>query len=405
MAKSVLEPIVVPADVVQDVVALRRDIHAFPELGFEEVRTSGIVADRLRRLGYEVRTKIAQTGVLGILRTGKPGLTVLLRADMDALPLEEAPGLPFASTVRGKMHACGHDGHVAILLGAAQMIMQRRDALCGTIVLCFQPAEEGKGGAAAMVAEGVLDDPQVDKVYGLHVWSQHAPGIVLTRPGPMMATSDTIEITVRGKGGHGAQPDHTIDPIVTAAHFVNSVQTVVSRKVDPLEPAVVTIGAFNAGTAPNVIPEEARLLGTVRTFNEQLRDEMPQKIEAVLAGCCASANATYDYTYVKRYPITSNDPGEAAYVMSLAAGLLGSKRVAEQPKIMGAEDFSFMLQRRPGCFFFLGACVDPKVDAPHHSPHFAIDESAFATGVQMMVALATDAPRRSVSTRDTSQTR
>lgn len=395
MALTAPGPVTVPKDVVQDVIDIRRDIHAHPELGFEEVRTSGIVADRLKRLGYDVRTKIAQTGVVGILRTGRPGRTVLLRADMDALPLEEAAGLPFASTVPGKMHACGHDGHVAILLGAAGMIAERRDALCGTIVLCFQPAEEGKGGAAVMVAEGVLDDPHVDVVYGLHLWSEHPNGMVLTRPGPMMATSDTIEVTVRGKGGHGAQPNHTIDPIVTAAQFVTSVQTVVSRKVDPLEPAVITIGSFHAGTASNIVPEDAHMLGTVRTFNETLRDEMPGKIEAVLAGCCASANATYDYTYIKRYPVTSNDAHEAAYVRALAAATLGTERVAEPPKVMGAEDFSFMLQRRPGCFFFLGACLDPNVDAPHHSPHFKIDESAFESGVKMMVALATDAPRRS----------
>jgi amidohydrolase len=394
MARSLTKPVAVPPEVTRDVIEIRRDIHAHPELGFEEERTAAIVADRLKRLGYDVRTKIAQTGVLGILRTGRPGRTILLRADMDALPIEEASGVPFASTVRGKMHACGHDGHVAMLLGAAGLIMERKDAFCGTIVLCFQPAEEGKGGGAAMVAEGILDDPHVESVYGLHLWSQHAPGIVLTRPGPMMAASDTIEITVRGKGGHGAQPDHTIDPIVTAAQFVTSVQTVVSRNVDPLEPAVVTIGSFVAGSAPNVIPEDAKLSGTVRTFNEDLRDEMPSKIENVLSGCCSSARATYDYTYLRRYPVTANDPKEAAYVLELAAATLGPNRVAEQPKIMGAEDFSFMLQRRPGCFFFVGARVDAHVDAPHHSPKFVIDESALETGMRMMVALAHDAPRR-----------
>jgi amidohydrolase len=397
MAQSLTTSISVSPAVLQDVIEIRRNIHAHPELGFEEVRTAGLVADRLARLGYEVRTKIAQTGVIGILRTGRPGRTVLLRADMDALPIQEESQLPFASTIAGKMHACGHDGHVAILLGAAGLIMERRDALCGTIVLCFQPAEEGKGGAAAMIAEGILDDPHVDVVYGLHLWSQHAPGVVLTRPGPMMAASDTIELTIRGKGGHGAQPDHTIDPIATAAQFVTSVQTVVSRKVDPLEPAVVTIGSFHAGTAPNVIPEDAVLQGTVRTFNEDLRDEMPGKIETVLAGCCASANATYEFAYIRRYPVTSNNADEAGYLKELAAATLGHDRVGEQPKIMGAEDFSFMLARRPGCFFFVGAKLDPKVDAPHHSPKFVVDERSFESGVKMMVALATDAPRHRIT--------
>ena len=394
MSRSVESTITVPRAVVADVIELRRDIHLYPELGFEEVRTSGVVADRLRRLGYEVKTGIAETGVVGILRTGRPGRCVLLRADMDALPIHEESGLPFASTVPGKMHACGHDAHVAILLGAAGMIMERKDALRGTIVLCFQPAEEGKGGAAAMIKEGLLDDPHVDAVYGLHVWSQHQAGIVLTRPGPMMAASDSIEVTIKGRGGHGAQPDHTVDPIVAAAQFVTAMQTIVSRGVDPLEPAVVTIGSIHGGTTHNVIPDEVRLLGTVRTFNEELRDGMATKIETVLSGCCSSSAAAYDYTYLRRYPVTSNHAGETAYLIDLATKTLGLQNVGEQPKIMGAEDFSFMLQRRPGCFFFLGAQVDPKVDAPHHSPRFRIDERAFENGVRMMVALAQDAPRQ-----------
>jgi amidohydrolase len=395
VSRSVESTIIVPSSVTRDVIELRRDIHLHPELGFEEVRTASVVADRLRRLGYEVRTGIAETGVVGILRTNKPGRTVLLRADMDALPIHEESGLPFASTVPGKMHACGHDAHVAILLGAAGMIMERKDALCGTIVLCFQPAEEGRGGAAAMVAAGLLDDPHIDAVYGLHMWSQHKSGVVLTRPGPMMAASDSIEITIKGRGGHGAQPEHTVDPIVAAAQFVTSVQTIVSRGVDPLEPAVVTIGSIHGGTIHNVIPDEVRMLGTVRTFNEELRDAMASKIESVLSGCCASSQAGYDFNYIRRYPVTSNDAGEAAYFVDLATRTLGADNVAEQPKIMGAEDFSFMLQRRPGCYFFLGAQLDPNVDAPHHSPRFTIDERAFEHGVRMMVALAQDAPRQS----------
>ncbi|MDQ6767823.1 MAG: amidohydrolase [Candidatus Eremiobacteraeota bacterium] len=384
----------VPKSVVLDVIELRRDIHAHPELGFEEVRTADLVANRLRRLGYDVKTGIAQTGVLGILRTGKPGRCVLLRADMDALPIEEQSGVPFASTVPGKMHACGHDAHVAILLGAAGMIMERKDTLCGTIVLCFQPAEEGRGGAAAMIAEGILDDPHVDVVYGLHMWSQSKAGVVLTRPGPILASGDTMDITIKGRGGHGAQPDHTVDPIVTGAHFVSSVQTVVSRATDPLEPAVVTIGSIHGGTAHNVIPDEVRMLGTVRTFNEDVRDGMASKIETVLGGCCSSARASYDFKYLRLYPVTSNHPGETAYFIDLATKTVGAENVAEQRRLMGAEDFSFMLQKRPGCFFFLGGQFDPMVDAPHHSPRFKIDERAFENGVRMMVALAQDAPRQ-----------
>jgi amidohydrolase len=394
MAMSLTDAVRLPETLAEEVIRVRRDLHAHPELGFEEVRTAGIVAARLRALGYEVREKVGRTGVVGIMRSGRPGRTVLLRADMDALPLTEESGVPFASLEHGKMHACGHDGHVAILLGAADMLARLRDEVCGTLVLCFQPAEEGRGGAAAMIADGVLDQPHVDAVYGLHLWSEHPAGMVLTRPGPMMASSDTIEVTITGRGGHGAQPHRTVDPILTAASVVQALQTVVSRRVDPLEPAVVTIGSLVSGTAHNVIPQTARLLGTVRTFDESVRNEMPTFIEDVVAGCCAAAGATYELDYRRVYGVTRNDPGEAAYVRSLAASLLGPQRVAEQPKIMGSEDFSFFLERRPGCFFFVGAGRPGESNPPHHSPQFTIDESALATGVQMMVALGLDAPRR-----------
>lgn len=383
----------VPRGVFEDVVAIRRDLHMHPELGFEEVRTAGIVADRLKRLGYEVKTGIAQTGVLGILRTPRRGRTVLLRADMDGLPVHEESGVEYASRNAGKMHACGHDGHVAILLGAAEIIAQRRDELCGTIVLCFQPAEEGKGGAKAMIAEGLLEDPHVDRVYGLHLLSQAPSGVIKVRPGPIMASSDSIEITVHGKGGHGAAPHETIDPILTAAHFVTQVQTVVSRQVEPVEPAVVTIGSIHGGTIHNVIPDEVRMLGTVRAFSAEVRRHMQPRIETILRGCCEAHGASYDYSYLLRYPVTVNDAAEAAYVRALTASVLGESRSLEQTPTMGAEDFSYMLERRPGCFFFLGTQSDDRTGFPHHNARFAIDESALETGVQMMVALALDAPK------------
>jgi amidohydrolase len=385
------QTIEIPKDVVSDVIALRRDLHMHPELGFQEVRTAGIVAERLRRLGYEVRTGIGQTGVVGILRAGRPGRTILLRADMDGLPVQEESGVAFASVEPGKMHACGHDGHVAVLLGAAQMISERKDALAGTIVLCFQPAEEGKGGAKAMIDDGVLDDPHVDRVYGLHLLSQAPAGMVKVRPGPVMASSDSIEITVRGKGGHGAAPHETIDPIVTAAHFITQLQTVVSRKVEPIEPAVVTIGAISGGTIHNVIPDEVRLLGTVRAFSPEVRKLMHPRIETILRGCCEAHGASYDLDYLWRYPVTSNDPVEAAYVRELAARVVGEELSSDMPPTMGAEDFSYMLERRPGCFFFLGTQSDERTSFPHHNARFAIDESALENGVKMMVALAQDA--------------
>lgn len=383
----------VPSDVESDVIAIRRDLHMHPELGFEEVRTAGIVAERLKRLGYEVRTRIGETGVVGILRSGRKGSTILLRADMDGLPVQEESGVPFASAHPGKMHACGHDGHVAILLGAAQMIAERKDALDGTIVLCFQPAEEGKGGAKAMIEDGLLDDPNVDRVYGLHLMSQAPTGVIRVRPGPVMASSDSIEISIHGRGGHGAAPHETVDPIVTAAHFITQVQTVVSRMIEPIEPAVVTIGSIHAGTIHNVIPDDARILGTVRAFSAQVREQMHPRIAAVLRGCCEAHGATYDLEYQWRYPVTSNDPQEAAYVRALAASVIGEHRSQEMSPVMGAEDFSFMLERRPGCFFFLGTQSDERTSMPHHNARFAIDETALSTGVQMMVALALDAPK------------
>ena len=382
----------VPHDVARDVVALRRDFHAHPELGFEETRTAGIVADRLKRLGYEVRTGVGQTGVVGVLRTKKPGKTILLRADMDGLPILEQSGVEFASTSPGKMHACGHDGHTAILLGAAQMIAERQDALCGTVVLCFQPAEEGKGGARAMIEDHVLEDPHVDRVYGLHLTSLYKSGQVLARPGPVMASSDSIDVTVRGRGGHGAAPHQTVDPILTSAHFITLVQSVVSRQVEPIEPAVVTIGSVHGGTIHNVIPDTVEMLGTVRAFSETERAQMKPRIEKVLSGCCAAHGATYEYRYTERYPVTVNDAAQAAYVRELAVRTVGPEHTAELAQTMGAEDFSFMLRARPGCFFFVGSQSDERTAVPHHNARFAIDEACLPTGVRMMVALALDAP-------------
>jgi amidohydrolase len=390
--------VIVPPAVTRDVIELRRDIHRHPELGFEEIRTAGVVADRLRRLGYEVRTKVGETGVVGILRSKRPGRTILLRADMDALPIREETGLPFASADVGKMHACGHDGHVAILLGAAQIIMERQDELAGTIVVCFQPAEEGKGGAKAMIRDGVLEDPHVDRVYGLHLLSQAPSGVIRVRPGPVMASSDSIEIIVRGKGGHGAAPHETNDPILTAAHFITAVQSVVSRKIEPIEPAVVTIGAIHGGTIHNVIPDEVRMLGTVRAFAADVRSQMQPRIEAVLRGACESHGATYEFDYDWRYPVTANDPDEAAYVRALATRVVGEERSQDMKPTMGAEDFSFMLEQRPGCFFFLGTQSDESTSAPHHNARFSIDEGALETGVKMMVALALDAPAPAAET-------
>jgi amidohydrolase len=388
-------PVVVPDDVAADVVALRRDIHRFPELGFEEHRTSGLIAERLRALGFAVTERIGVTGVAGVLHGPRPGKTVMLRADMDALPIDEETSSPHASTTPGVMHACGHDGHVAILLAAATLIARCRSELAGTVVLCFQPAEEGKGGAKAMLDDGLLERFGVERAYGLHLASAHATGTVGLRAGPFYASSDSIEITIEGRGGHGASPHLSVDPIFVAGLFVVALQQVVARQIDPIEPAVVTIGAIHAGTTHNVIPSRATLLGTVRAFDPAVRTRMAERIERVLRGVCESAGATYRFDYLWRYPVTSNDAEQSQYVRALAERELGAERVFEAPRLMGAEDFSYFAERVPACFYTVGCNGGETSSWPHHHARFDIDEAALATGVQMMAALALDAPQNS----------
>ena len=375
------------------VIALRRDFHAHPELGFQENRTAGIVAARLRELGYdEVHTGIATTGVVGVMRGARAGKTIMLRADMDGLPIEEENGVPYRSTNSGVMHACGHDGHVAILLGAAQTIAERRAELPGTVCLVFQPAEEGHGGGQAMVEAGVLERFGIERAYGLHLASAHPVGLVGVREGPFYASSDSIEITIEGKGGHGASPHLSIDPIYVAGEFIVAVQQIVSRRIDPLEPAVITIGAIHGGTTHNVIPSRVRLLGTVRAFDAGVRDAMAERIEQVLRGVCEAAGATYTFEYLWRYPVTSNDAEQTRYVRALAERVAGAEHVAEIPRIMGAEDFSFFAERVPACFFTIGSSGGEASYWPHHHAKFDIDERALAVGTAMMTALAFDAP-------------
>jgi len=382
----------VPRDVADEVVATRRDLHEHPELGFEEHRTAGIVADRLRALGMEVHDGIGRTGVVGVLRGTRPGRTIMLRADMDALPIEEENDVPYRSREPERMHACGHDGHVAMLLGAARIVTARRDELAGTVCFVFQPAEEGKGGAKAMVADGVLERFGIERAYGLHLASAHPAGQVGVREGAFYASSDSIEITIEGKGGHGASPHLSVDPVYTAAEFVVAVQQVVSRNVDPIEPAVVTIGAIHGGTTHNVIPSRVRLLGTVRAFDAGVRATMAERIERVLRGVCESTGATYAFEYLWRYPVTTNDAVQTRYVRALAQRVVGPEGVADVPKLMGAEDFSFFAERVPACFFTIGSNGGERSAFPHHHARFDIDESALEGGVRMMTALALDAP-------------
>jgi amidohydrolase len=385
--------ITVPSELEHAVVAFRRDLHAHPELGFHETRTASIVAQRLRSLGYDVHEGIATTGVVGVIRGDAPGRTIMLRADMDALPMQEERDHAYRSQNDGTMHACGHDGHVAMLLGAATLIAEHRSEIAGTVVLVFQPAEEGLGGAKVMVEEGLIERFGIERAYGLHLASKYPTGVLAFREGPLYASSDSIEIEIAGVGGHGSAPHDAIDPIYTAAEFITSVQQVVSRKVDPLQPAVVTIGAIHGGTTYNVIPRTCKMLGTVRAFDDAVRRALPDQIEQVLRGCCAASGATYEYNYLWRYPVTVNDSAQNAYARALAEATIGAEHVADASALMGAEDFSFFAQRVPAAFYQLGCNGGPDTAHPHHSGLFDIDERALATGVAMMTALALDAGR------------
>ncbi len=378
---------------VDDVVLIRRDLHMHPETAFAEHRTASIVAERLRRLGYDVHEGIGRTGVVGVLEGTKPGRTIMLRADMDALPIAEERNHAYRSQNEGTMHACGHDGHVAILLGAAALIADRRDELAGTLCLVFQPAEEGAGGAKAMLDDGLFERFPIERAYGLHLSTKYPSGVLGFREGPIYASSDSLEIDVLGIGGHGSAPHDAVDPIYTAAAFITSVQQLVSRQIDPLEPAVVTIGAIHGGTIHNVIPRTCRMLGTVRAFSEGVREAMAERIERVLRACCETSGASYEFAYFDRYPVTSNDAHQTRYARDLARVTFGDERIVDAAKVMGAEDFSFYAERVPACFYTLGCCGGPDTNHPHHSSLFDLDESCLPTGVAMMAALALDAAR------------
>lgn len=380
-------------EIMPGVVADRRDFHEHPELGFQEVRTAGIVADRLRALGVEdIRTGIAGTGVTGLIHGTKDGprRTVLLRADMDALPILEENEVEYVSRNPGVMHACGHDAHTAMLLGSARLLSERRDQFPGTVKLLFQPAEElPPGGAKPMIDAGVLEDPRVDAAFGLHIDQDNPVGKIGMRSGPAMAAADRFALVIHGKGGHGAKPNDTIDPIVVGAQIVNALQTLVSRTIDPTEEAVVTVGVFQAGKAFNVIPDTAELGGTVRTFNPENRDLLERRIGEIAAGIAEALGATVDYTYTRGYPATVNHPEMAELVREEAARVVGDDGVHNPALMMGAEDFSYFLEEVPGAYWFVGS-QNPERGLVwgHHHPKFDLDEAALAIGMESMVNVA-----------------
>jgi amidohydrolase len=398
------------ADALQPkVVAWRRDFHEHPELGNRETRTAGIIAAHLKALGIEVKSGVAKTGVVGILKGGKPGPVVALRADMDALPVVERVAIPFASKVKstynnaevGVMHACGHDSHMAILMGVAELLSGMKNDLHGTVKFIFQPAEEGapfgeEGGAALMVKEGVLENPKVDVIFGLHINAQTEVGKITYRPGGTMAAVNDMQITVDGRQSHGAYPWSSIDPIVVSAQIINSLQTVVSRNLNVTENAgVVTIGSINGGNRSNIIPEKVVMLGTIRSLSAADEKMMIERIKTIATKTGEAAGATVDVKipFSIRYPVTYNDPALTAKMLPTLQAAAGAANVQLRPAVTGAEDFSFFQEKVPGLFIFLGGMPkgqDPLKTAAHHTPDFFIDESGFSLGVKALSDLTID---------------
>ncbi len=379
------------ADLHGEITAWRRDIHAHPELRYDVQRTAGSVADKLKSFGCdEVVPGIGRTGVVGVIRGRKPGGKVIgMRADMDALPLEEETGLPYKSTVPGKMHACGHDGHTARLLGAAKYLAETRN-FAGTAVVIFQPAEEGGAGALAMVKDGLMTRFGIEEVYGMHNYPGIPLGQFAIRPGPMMASADHIEIALEGKGGHAARPHLAIDTVLVGAQIVNALQSIVSRNIDPLESAVVSICMFQAGQTDNVIPQHAKLRGTARALTAQVRELLQKRVGEVVEGTAKLYGATAKITYTNGYPVTVNHERQTDFAATVAREIAGNDKVdtAVAP-VMGAEDFSFMLQERPGAFIFVGNGDS----AGLHHPAYDFNDETIPVGTSYWVRLAETALR------------
>lgn len=389
------------------VIACRRDLHEHPELGNQETRTAGIIAEQLKKLGLEVQTGVARTGVVGILKGGKPGPVVALRADMDGLPVTETASLPFASKAKatyngqdvGVMHACGHDTHVAMLLGAAEVLSQVKKDLPGTVKFIFQPAEEGSlpgvvGGARLMVQEGVLDNPKVDAVFGLHINAQTEVGTLKYRPEGTMAAADVFTIKVKGKSAHGAYPWLAVDPVVTAAQIVTGLQTIVSRQTELTEDAaVLTVGMIHGGVRNNIIPDQVELTGTIRTLDKDMQQKIWAAIRRTATNIAESAGATAEVDIVNYAPITYNDPRLTERMLPTLQRVAGPSHVVLQKAVTGAEDFAYFQEKVPGLFVFVGGMPkgkNPAETAPHHTSGFFVDESGLTLGVQAIATLAAD---------------
>jgi amidohydrolase len=372
----------------EQVIVFRRDLHRIPETGFKEAETSAYVAEKLATLNLDVQTGVATHGVVGLLRSGKPGPTLMIRADMDALPIAEETGLAFASTHPGCMHACGHDSHMAMALGAASILSALKDRFRGNVKFVFQPAEEGPGGAQPMVAAGVMENPTVDYCLGCHLWTERPEGYIGIRPGVFMAAMDRFDIKITGRGGHGAQPHLCVDALEVGTQVVAALQRIVSRHIDPIEPVVVSVCSFHAGTAFNITPAEAVLSGTTRTFNAEICKSWRGRIDRVVRGVCESMGAGYELNFSWGYPPTINDSFMSEVVRRCAVQVVGEERVVVPDLTMGGEDMSFFLQRAPGCYYCIG--VGREGAAPLHNPKFDFKEDLMQLGVETHCRVALD---------------
>ena len=372
-----------------NITALRQALHAIPEKGFLEKKTSQFVADHLNTIeGLEVTTGIAKTGVVGFLETGRPGKTLLIRADMDALPILEETGLDFASTHDNMMHACGHDGNMAVVLVTAGILARLKERLSGNIKFMFQPAEEGPGGAKPMIEAGVMENPHVNYSVACHLWPNLPVGTLGLKSGILMSATNGFEIEITGKGGHGAMPHLCVDALDTAVQVVNALHRVVSRKLNPLTPSVVTVGSLHAGAASNIIPEKAVLTGTVRTFDKKIWKEYSNIMEPVIKGVCESMGASYELKFSPGYPPLINDPGMVDLMKKSMLKVVTEERIMEPEPTMGGEDMAFFLEQSKGCFFFIGTGFDGC--APLHNSKFDFDESVLLSGVETFVRFALD---------------
>ncbi len=372
-----------------ELISIRREFHRNPELSWKETKTAKRIQEWLQLHGIDDVKSMAGTGLVATIKGGKSGSTIMYRADIDALPVTEDSGVEFVSQNPGVMHACGHDGHIAVGLILASILNQRRQDMRGNVKVAFQPAEELGAGAQVMIKEGAMKNPRVDAVLGLHVAAEMPMGMLGIAPGPTCAAVDDFKIAVLGKGGHAASPHKTVDPIVAGAQIVTALQTVVSRSVDPLKPAVLTVGTFHAGTKENIIPDRAEISGTIRGFDMELMKEMPNRIEAIVKGVTDAAGASYEFHHQLQCPPVVNNAEFAQRVRGHAASIIGEQSILEIA-IAGADDMAYFLREAPGCFFFLGAADQTKGAQVHHQPRFAIDDRALALGLELSLRVIED---------------